>query len=730
MKKIVFLLIILLFLLTINPTFVGAVTFLQNPVTINNYPFDGFHTHEQVNEKIDLYAAAYPQIAKKYFIGTSHQGKQIYALKISDNVSEKEAEIRLALLGNQHAREFMGTEASIYFIHYLLTNYNSNQEVKNLVDQSEIFIIPTNNPDGRTVVEKGHKGETGGTLHWKKNGRDLDGDGILELYSCIEANCETDGVNLEYNYDFFWETSNKPKNLTPIYSSYRGPSALSEPETQGTKSFIDSNPPDYFINMHSWGGDIMVPYSYSQQPTPEHDLFIPITTNIANILNKTADVEYYFPILTGGYTTQLGGTIDDYLYYTYNTMAISYELNQWGEQNSGPADYSMQMLEPTVKAAKDTFVYLISDDPANRFKPIPVSADYDGDGKIDKGTYHKGEWIIEKPNGGTTTTYFGGPVYTPVPGDYDGDGKTDLATYNETNYNYYIQFSSGQEPTWLANHSRRNTDTGIVTYYLGWEGTTPIVGDFDGDSKTDLALYKPDWSGTNPNYDWHIVYSTGGEEPFDWGATGYEPIVGDYDGDGKDDLAIYETATGLYSIRFSTGTEPTWLKNLNQTAATNGTYASRRDTLSGFPRYYLGWEGTTPVTGDFDGDGYTDLATYKTNWYGSPNYYDWVIVYSSGTPEAFIDLGSNGDFPIPGNYGGDLADDLATYNPTSNTWQLNYSQQITPQEPDPPQTNPICSMYQDRYDLTQWTNSINQWRIGQHSILEIIRRATIWRYCN
>jgi hypothetical protein len=365
------------------------------------------------------------------------------------------------------------------------------------------------------------------------------------------------------------------------------------------------------------------------------------------------------------------------------------------------------------------------DSPLNK---IAITGDFDGDEKIDKATYDLGEWNILKSNGGTIQTDFGDLAHIPTPGDYDGDGKTDIATYNTINYNYYIQFSSGQEPNWLANHSRRNTSTGTTSYYLGWEGTEPIIGDFDGDGMTDLALYTTTWGGTNN--DWHIVYSTGGEEPFDWGAPGFEPIVGDYDGDGKTDIAIYETATYKYSIKFSSGNEPNWLINLNQTATANGTYASRRSTTSGFPRYYLGWSGTTPVTGDFDGDGYTDLAIYKINWSGSPKYYDWAIVYSSGNPENYIDLGTIGDMPIPGDYGNDFADDLATYNPSYDNWQFSYSQQANSgQIPDPPQVNPFCDLYQDRYDLTQWTNSINQWRIGQHSILEIIRRATIWRYC-
>jgi hypothetical protein len=73
-----------------------------------------------------------------------------------------------------------------------------------------------------------------------------------------------------------------------------------------------------------------------------------------------------------------------------------------------------------------------------------------------------------------------------------------------------------------------------------------VRGDFDGDAKTDLAVFH-DATGL-----WFIKYSsTGAVVSLGYGASGYIPVPGDYDGDGKTDIAVYHPPTGLWFIRLS-----------------------------------------------------------------------------------------------------------------------------------------------------------------------------------
>jgi hypothetical protein len=75
----------------------------------------------------------------------------------------------------------------------------------------------------------------------------------------------------------------------------------------------------------------------------------------------------------------------------------------------------------------------------------------------------------------------------------------------------------------------------------------PAPGDYDGDGKTDVALFRPQ-TGT-----WHITYSSGGFVQIQWGSVGDKPAPGDYDGDGRADLAVFRGLEGIMYIRFATG---------------------------------------------------------------------------------------------------------------------------------------------------------------------------------
>ena len=123
-----------------------------------------YHDYGEVTAETASIAAAYPSLVTRQSIGTTYQGRTIYALKVSDNVATDEAEPEVLFTSNQHAREHLTVEMAMYLLNELTSKYATDTRIKNVVDSREIWIIPTVNPDGAEFDVS-----TGSYALWRKN---------------------------------------------------------------------------------------------------------------------------------------------------------------------------------------------------------------------------------------------------------------------------------------------------------------------------------------------------------------------------------------------------------------------------------------------------------------------------------------------------------------------------------------------------------------------------------
>jgi hypothetical protein len=206
-------------------------------------------------------------------------------------------------------------------------------------------------------------------------------------------------------------------------------------------------------------------------------------------------------------------------------------------------------------------------------------------------------------------------------GDFDGDGKTDVTVYRPGTGEWYI---------------RRSSTSSLLTIAWGMSGDVPVVGDYDGDGQSDVAVYRPSTGA------WYVRgSSTSTLLTVTWGAGDDVPVPGDYDGDGKTDIAVYRPSTGTwYVLRSSTSTQLTvsW-----------------------------GGDGDVPVRGDFDGDGKMDIAVYR------PATGEWSVLQSSTSTLLVVAWGGFGDTPVPADYDGDGKTDIGVYRPGTGMWYLGKS---------------------------------------------------------
>jgi len=110
--------------------------------------WDRYPTYEVYRQMMKNFEANYPAICKLDSIGTTHDGRQLYVLKISDNVNTEENEPEFFYTSTMHGDETTGFILMLRLADSLLTTYSTSTQVENLVNEVEIYINPNANPDG------------------------------------------------------------------------------------------------------------------------------------------------------------------------------------------------------------------------------------------------------------------------------------------------------------------------------------------------------------------------------------------------------------------------------------------------------------------------------------------------------------------------------------------------------------------------------------------------------
>ena len=125
-----------------------AADMIKKPAAFHtNGLMGGYYNYSEMVAAMNQLVADYPNLVSIYSIGKSYLNKDIWGIKISDNVTTDEAEPEVLYTGLQHAREAITGTSLIFFMQYLTENYNSDARIKALLNSREIFIVPCVNVD-------------------------------------------------------------------------------------------------------------------------------------------------------------------------------------------------------------------------------------------------------------------------------------------------------------------------------------------------------------------------------------------------------------------------------------------------------------------------------------------------------------------------------------------------------------------------------------------------------
>ncbi len=253
-----------------------------------------YHDYAGVTSFLASYAASYSDVCSLVSLGQSVLGRELWALKISDNPLLEEDEPEFKYVSTMHGDERIALEMSLYLIDHLLTGYGSDPDVTELVDETEIWIVPLMNPDG---LESGSR--------YNANGVDLNRafpDGAVSSIGTVFTAPLTD------------------------FSEF-------EPEVAAIMQWGIANSATLSANLHS--GALVVNYPYDNDglgdvdsPTPDDALFEYLSETYSS-LNLPMWNSSSFPrgITNGAAWYSMTGGMQDWNYRYLSCNEVTIELS-------------------------------------------------------------------------------------------------------------------------------------------------------------------------------------------------------------------------------------------------------------------------------------------------------------------------------------------------------------------------------------------------------------------
>jgi hypothetical protein len=292
-------------------------------------PDQNYKTPAEIETILRQYANDYPGITRLESIGKSGEGRDIWALKITDNPGERELdEPAIFFNGMHHAREVMTPEVVLDTVEQLLTKYGTDATTTRWVDGNEIWVVPMLNPDGNNKVWTSNS-------MWRKNTR----GGY--------------GVDINRNYPYLWNSCGGSSGSTGA-DDYRGPSAGSEPETQAMMAFVRRIQPVFSISYHSYSELVIYPYGCNGSRVETRDVVEPIGNAMAQALPSDSGSGKYDPGTAWELLYDVDGGDIDWLYHDQHVIPFVIEVNT-GTQGFQPA---YRYRDPTVQKLRAAWTML------------------------------------------------------------------------------------------------------------------------------------------------------------------------------------------------------------------------------------------------------------------------------------------------------------------------------------------------------------------------------------
>jgi carboxypeptidase T len=297
---------------------------VQPEVDVGN---TSYHSYGEMVAELKKNAVDHPSTMMLTSIGKTTQGRDIWAVKVSDNPQvEESGEPEIYFNFAHHSREWVTIEFALLIINYLTDNYGSNPTVTGIVNSRQVWLIPCVNADGRVLdgyvagddpLKHGPSYQGTYDYGWRKNVRDNNADSQFVPTQ--------DGVDLNRNYGYAWGGAGA--SASPTYDTYGGPYAFSEPETRAVRDFVRQHSFKLAISYHTAASMILYPEGWNWIGNKDTTILRSLANGLADrITNTVGDPQARYTPQQSSQLYTTTGSDDDWLYGEMGIFAFCIEM--------------------------------------------------------------------------------------------------------------------------------------------------------------------------------------------------------------------------------------------------------------------------------------------------------------------------------------------------------------------------------------------------------------------
>lgn len=266
-------------------------------MTVDAKALGAYPTHEQVTRELQNIAATYPNTTRLFSIGRSVQGRDLWVMKISRNVQIDDNRPEFKYIANMHGDEIVGRELMVRLIRDLAAGDGKDPWITKLLDETQIYIMPSMNPDGATAIRRG-------------NGNSVD-------------------LNRDFPDFTTSDNQNRPEGRAP--------------ETQAVMRWEASRKFRLSANFHGGSEVVNYPWDTEPDPHPQDALVKALSLDYAKRAPYIGASTVFQNGITNGYAWyEVDGGMQDWSYYWHKDLQLTVELSNTKYPGYDRVDYYYQ----------------------------------------------------------------------------------------------------------------------------------------------------------------------------------------------------------------------------------------------------------------------------------------------------------------------------------------------------------------------------------------------------